>query len=500
MRRVLPSSLAWQFIGFLLAALVVSQALAFLVSRQEKFRELDNAAKSEFYSRARTMTLLMDRVPQEYRLSTLQASETSNSRFWLTAEPPGAAAEWRQQAVVHFARPLENFVDVSQFFNDAPTEAQLPDAATVAQMNAGDDWRRVIPGLWALPQAAQYLFFEGERGYGLIIDLGNGTWLNAAFYTQDQGGWWTSESIGSLALAAAALALIGALIAGRITQPLRRLAQSAEALGRGETLPPLAEDGPDEVRATAEAFNRMQERLHRFIDDRTRMLAAIGHDLRTPLTTLRLRSEFVTEPETRQKMLAAVDELQDLTEAALALSRDGLAQEETRDIQIEALVASLCDDLADLGQPVTVSEGGRTRLRCRPGALRRAIRNLIENAVRYGEQADVSFRQSESGVEVVVQDRGAGIPDGLHETVFAPFYRMEGSRNRNTGGAGLGLTIARAIARQHGGDIRFINGTKGMQAILSLPLSNGLVARRAAQEGRGWFGRLRSGCRPVADP
>jgi signal transduction histidine kinase len=273
----------------------------------------------------------------------------------------------------------------------------------------------------------------------------------------------------SVAVTAVVLSVFGIIVARGIARPMRRLAVAAEALGRGESVAPLPEAGPDDIRNTAEAFNRMQERLQRFVEDRTRMLAAIGHDLRTPLTTLRLRAEFVADAEEREKMLATIAEVQKMTEATLAFAREEATAEGTRAVDLPALVESLCDDLAELGRDVTFQEGPKISYRCRPDALRRAVRNLVENAVRYGERARVHVARSGDGVEIVIEDDGPGIPDGAAEQVFAPFFRIENSRNPETGGVGLGLSIARTIVRHHGGDIALANQPRGLRATISLP-------------------------------
>jgi signal transduction histidine kinase len=200
------------------------------------------------------------------------------------------------------------------------------------------------------------------------------------------------------------------------------------------------------------------------------MLAAISHDLRTPLTSLRLRAEFVQDHDLQEKMLKTIEEIQTMTEAALSYAREDAAVEATRTVDLSALVGSLCDDLAELGQNVTVSEGPKVLYRCRPDSLRRAIRNLVENAVRYGERATVSVVRNADSLDIVVEDTGPGIPPADMEQVFAPFFRLEQSRNRETGGVGLGLSIARAIARHHGGDILLENRTEGLRAVIRLPL------------------------------
>lgn len=486
MTRFWQQSLATQFIGLMLSALLISQALTFLISLDEYTKKFDAAVKAEFISRASSVTRLMGSLPPQAREQALHASEGSYLRYWLTDSEPMDANAWRLEALDQLSRPLERSVDPSGTFGWAGSpHPQLPDADDVATANADDPWRIPTPYLWMLPQPAEVLRFSGSLGYGFKTQLDDGRWLNAAFYQHDKGGLWTSQSLISLGLTASILALIGVFIARRIARPLRHLATSAEALGRGENLPPLSEDGPEEIRRTAQSFNTMQSRLHRFVEDRTKMLAAIGHDLRTPLTSLRLRAEFVNDEDIQRKMLATIDELQSMTEAAISFARGESIREETRAIDLEALVGSICDDQSDLGHPVTHIEGAKMKYRCRPDGLRRAIRNLVENAVRYGSEAKVFIRQTASTVDIVVEDRGPGIPDDMAEKVFAPYVRLETSRNRQTGGIGLGLSIARAVARQHGGDISFSNGDAGMQAVISLP-SEGSVNAAPARKAHIW--------------
>ncbi|MBY5377358.1 ATP-binding protein [Rhizobium leguminosarum] len=476
-------SLAAQFIGFTLAALLIAQAITFVISWNEHWKALDAAAKSEFFSRARTMTRLVNNAVPSSRQQALSASETGDSRFWMSDRDPASARAWRLEAVEEFARPLENYVDLVQFFEGGTAVPQIPTAKNVSSSNRGEDWKAPLQELWALPQPVRYLYFDGARGYGMVVKLDDGTYLNAAFYMK-KGSWWTSTSLSSLVLTAAVLAFIGVLVGNRIARPLKSLAVAAEALGRGENLPPLEESGPEEVRRTASAFNRMQARLHRFIDDRTKMLAAIGHDLRTPLTSLRLRAEFVQDEEIQRKMLETIEELQSMTEAAIAFARGESTEEETRPIQLEALVGSICDDQEDLGHPVTLISSDKITYRCRPDGLRRAVRNIVENAVRYGGEARVFILQTAGTVDIVVEDRGPGIPEGMKEKVFAPFFRLEASRNKQTGGIGLGLAIARAVARQHGGDIVFVTKDKGMRTIISLPRHDDNEAGRTANAKR----------------
>jgi signal transduction histidine kinase len=256
----------------------------------------------------------------------------------------------------------------------------------------------------------------------------------------------------------------------RMTRPMADLAAAAERLGRGEAVPPVPERGPEDVRQTTRAFNRMHDRLQRFVQDRTRMLAAISHDLRTPLTSLRLRAEFVDDEEMRSKILETLDEMQRMTEATLAFAREEARREDTRAVDLATLVESLCEDLRDLDMDVTYGGPPSLLYPCRSVSLKRAVRNLVENAVIYGRRARVALDETAAEVCVTIDDDGPGIPEADFERVFAPFVRLEESRSQETGGIGLGMAIARSIVRGHGGDITLANRTEGgLRVTLHLP-------------------------------
>lgn len=464
------SSLAAQLIGFVLVTLIVSQALFFFISRNEQERALYTASKSEFFTRATSITRLMGSLPDQLRNEALEATETAFSRFWISDSAPDNADDWRRRAADELARPLANFVDSHQHPGfDLQSAIDSTTRDEIISANAGQSWLMPSAVTWNLPQTARYTPLGGTRGFGIAVKLDDGTWLNSAYYNSTPTSWWNSQTLAWLALAAILLCVIATLAANRIARPLQRLTAAAEALGRGENVPPLPEEGTDDIRQTTAAFNRMQGRLFRFIEDRTRMLAAIGHDLRTPLTSLRLRVEFVNDPDTQQKMLATIDEIQTMTEATIAFARGEATKEDTRAVDLNALVGSLCDDLAEMGQPVTYEDAEKTTYRCRPDSLRRAIRNIIENAVRYGGKARVQLCRNEQTIDIIVEDDGPGIPEAMHEQAFAPFYRIEASRNRETGGVGLGLAIARTILRHHGGDIVLNNDNPNFRVVISLP-------------------------------
>ena len=474
MRRWWTHSLAAQFIGLMLLALALSQGIGFLISWDERGQALKAAAKSEFFSRTASLARLLEATPPALQDDILSASGTSYSRFWVSPDGPEDAMAWRREAWTQLAKPLPSLtpwgpkVPKQNKPEDRHESAQILGIGT-ATAAVTTPWTDVPAHAWPLSRPAKFLYLDAAYGMGLSAQLDGGGWLNSAYAKPTGNSFWTNQAVVSVAVTAVVLSVFGIIVARGIARPMRRLAVAAEALGRGESVAPLPEAGPDDIRNTAEAFNRMQERLQRFVEDRTRMLAAIGHDLRTPLTTLRLRAEFVADAEEREKMLATIAEVQKMTEATLAFAREESTAEGTRTVDLPALVESLCDDLAELGRDVTFQEGPKISYRCRPDALRRAVRNLVENAVRYGERARVHVARSGDGVEIVIEDDGPGIPDDAAEQVFAPFFRIENSRNPETGGVGLGLSIARTIVRHHGGDIVLANQARGLRATISLP-------------------------------
>lgn len=251
----------------------------------------------------------------------------------------------------------------------------------------------------------------------------------------------------------------------RAAKPLKVVADAAQRLGRDVGAPPVPVEGPREVRAAALAFNDMQTRLRRFVEDRTLMIAAISHDLRTPITRMRLRAEFIDDDEIQGKMLADLDEMEAMIAQTLTFAREDSARVDRAEVDLAAMVKGLCEDFG-------ASYQGPDHLTLRLGAIaiKRALANLMDNARKYGGGAEVALEPGPALVHVVVEDQGPGIPEEEMERVFRPFVRLEGSRNRDTGGTGLGLAMARTALRAHGGDIVFSNRPEGgLRAVVILP-------------------------------
>ncbi|MCV6577345.1 MAG: ATP-binding protein [Cohaesibacter sp.] len=304
----------------------------------------------------------------------------------------------------------------------------------------------------------------------IAVPLDNGRWLHVkTIVPKPPKTWGIAFLISMLVLMLLMFAAVYFSVR-KLTSPLRSLERAARKLGRGEAIEPLEEKGPKELVGTISAFNNMQDRLMRFVQDRTRMLAAISHDLRTPITTLRLRAEFIDDDEMREKILATLEEMQAMTEAVLAFAREDASSEETKSVDVSALLASIAEDYCDMGKDVTFEETDSLVYNCRPMSLKRAIRNLIENALRYAGSAQIVLSQTADALVIDILDQGKGIPKEQMEQVFAPFFRVEGSRNLETGGVGLGLSITRTIIRSHGGDVCLSNRREGgLRATITLP-------------------------------
>ena len=264
--------------------------------------------------------------------------------------------------------------------------------------------------------------------------------------------------------------LISIWTAHRLAAPIRDFAAAADRLGVDLTAPPLAERGPRELRTTIRTVNRMQQRLQRFLEDRTQMLAAISHDLRAPLARLRLRVELVANREQQRKMFDDLEAMNAMIDSTLAFARDEARQEPRSLVDLGILVGDVCEDVGDAGGQVSYAGRRGIDIFCRPTMLRRAVANLVDNAVKYGGVAHVSVVCDADRVTVVVDDDGPGIPPEEQEKVFAPFYRRDPARDPAKAGVGLGLSIARTVSREHGGDVTISNrNAGGLRASIELP-------------------------------
>ena len=266
------------------------------------------------------------------------------------------------------------------------------------------------------------------------------------------------------------IALLAYLVARMTTRPLKQLAQAAKDLGNDINRAPLSLTGASEIRQASAAFNAMQARIRQYIFQRTQMLAAITHDLQTPLTRLRLRLEKVEDCELQERLIGDLSAMQAMVREGLDLARSMDTTEAMHSLDVDSLLDSVCADASDGGQQVELKGSANVAVLGRPMSLRRCLVNLIDNAVKYGQRADVSVDRQPGTVRIRIRDSGPGIAPAELARVFEPFYRVETSRSRESGGTGLGLTIARNIAEQHGGTISLVNRQSGgLEVTLLLP-------------------------------
>jgi signal transduction histidine kinase len=434
--KLFPRSLFGRVAMVLLAGLVVAHVLTFGWILRERGL-LSEAMMRAYVGRdVASSVAILERVPAPERATWLSRLARHNYRYEL-GDARGVA-------------PV------------APGAAPQADAIAAAiSSELGADR---VEGLYAAPPR------DGAPELWLRLRLADGSPLHLVFAAP---GWMPSwSSVAVLGAQLVALLLVTWLAVRLATRPLSRLAEAADRFGSDRSAPALEESGPIEVTRAAVAFNAMRARVGAALDERLRILAAIAHDLRTPLTRMRLRSEMLPDAELRERLQSDIAEMQGLVEEGLEYARTAhAAVEAVRPVDLHALLDSLCFDYQDAGHRVQWSGKHEAPLRTRPQALRRVVTNLVDNALRFGGEAEIAVESLPSEVAIAVRDRGPGIaPDDL-ERVLEPFVRGDGSRSRDTGGAGLGLAIASELAAALGGVLSLRNREGGgLEARLSLPL------------------------------
>ena len=414
MTRFFPRSLKGQLILLILVGLLLSQAAGFVFILNDQKSRIKSEWLHNIFTRIATVRDVIESTPGEIHSKILKTSSSWALKFSIDPEPLSRTKEEMQSEAVQ--------QELRRVFGDRSDEVDIsillssPEEPFLDAMFEGL-WRDIKHTL--SPDRSHLSVPPARPTYANVsAPLKSGLWLNVNV-TPRGGGPHASPLLVQFATMAAISAIGIVLVLSRLTQPLKELAQAAAALGRGEFTVKLEEKGPREVQDTIRAFNDMQERLSRFVLDRTKMLAALGHDLRTPITTLRLRAEFIEEDEVRQKILQTLDELLEMAEATLSFAREEAAQEKTRLVDVGALISTVCADLTDTGFPIECADTGSFTIRCRPSGLKRAFRNILENAVTYGRRARVFVEHRRGDVAIMVDDDGPGIPKGDMERVSA---------------------------------------------------------------------------------
>lgn len=437
MRGWPPRTLFGRMVLLVTVGLVLAQAAGAVIFVVERQRSLGHTLTHEIVQRITALHRTLDGLSGAQQVAT--AASLSTPRLRLAIEDTAPAAD------------------------DPPAPAAWftlgEDLAAHLREALGDTTPLRTP---ALPRLGTFAF-------DVRVQLASGRWLAVRGSAPTEVFAWPWQLGLNLALLLLTVVALVAVAARGVTRPLVELASAARRLASDLRQPALPERGPSETREAARAFNAMQARIRAGIEERERFLAAVSHDLKTPVTRLRLRSEMLADAELRERYIADLDEMQHLLEGALDYLRGKAVDEPVQVVDIVALVESLVDDYAGLGE-VTLHAPDALQCPARPRALRRALMNLVDNALKYGRRAEVTLRGRAGAIEVTVDDAGPGVDEAELERVFEPFHRLEGSRSRDTGGSGLGLAIARQSARAHGGDITLANRPEGgLRAVLTLP-------------------------------
>ena len=482
--KLLPRGLTAQLIILLLLALAAAQALTLWIYLDERDNAVRAASRAEIVARTAAMVRLLRQTPEPLHDRVVRSASGPRLRFWTspdTAAPDGINHPRLQQVL-------------SRMLDGASTDArvQVRNAAPGEHRRIARAWRQERrelqgqSGQQAAPRRTPEEHRErahrrrsdgrpprrGRQPIDLLIsvNVADGLWLNVETVLPTSAPVWAPATIATIVASAVGIVIVVVLVVRRVTRATTALADAAGRFGRGEAIESIPEQGPEDVRVAIRAFNNMREQLTRFVQSRTQMLAAISHDLRTPLTALRVRAELIEDDSNRQRMQTSIDEMSAMVESALDFARAASSEEASRVTDVSALADSICEDLRDLGEDVTFIDGEPLAVRCRPLAIRRALRNLIDNALKHAGSAEVRAHRQGTEIQLQVLDRGPGIPGESLARVTEPFVRLESSRSRETGGVGMGLAIAASTARDHGGDLKLANRDGGgLEATLQLP-------------------------------
>ncbi|WP_051340913.1 sensor histidine kinase [Azospirillum halopraeferens] len=446
-----PRSIRGQLVALLLLALALVQCLSVWLFIKERSDSILATLAKDGTSRVLTVANALEAAPGDRHSAIMQAAESLDFRL---------------------------SIDRSAL-SDAPGADPLSfPSAHIRSVLAASPQRSVrlalIEGeaMAALPTGLSH--DEDDDPYQLAVSasLRDGRWLNARIDTGGPPLQWAWPALASMLLTGAAVIAVVWVLVGRISRPLQQLAENAERLGRGGAVQPMGGSGPDEVRRLATAFDDMSDRLTRLLAERATMLAALGHDLRSPITAMRLRLEMVDEEETRERMGNCLDEMQTLVESALALARGAGTAEPMVRVDLGRMLGHLVDELREAGGDASASITDDVIVEARQASLKRAVRNIAENAIRYGGQAWITLLRSEDRALIIIEDNGPGIPVQERERVFEPFVRLETSRSRDTGGSGLGLAISKMVVESNGGSLTAEDARNGgARFVVSLPVN-----------------------------
>lgn len=464
--RLMPRSLFGRLVLVLFGGLLVVQVLSTAFLLRDRGNTLFQLFQEDVVLRTENIVRLLDSATPKERERLLSAIGSPTTRITLGGKPESTTPPSTPSVLLreHLRRilPPANHVEVEV--------AEWPARERPAQV--ADHPHRAM--MRKMPMHRPWAFMHGGMvsadALRIHVQLQDGAWVRLEKAVPKALLEWPSRIIWTLLFMLVTVLLLSLVAVRWTTKPLRMLADAATRLGRDMEHPPLRTDGPSEVAEAAHAFNTMQLRLARFISDRSRILAAVSHDLKTPITRLRLRSELLEDGELGEKIRNDLDDMERMVGETLEFMRGAEVSEKSQPVDIIALIESIQDDAEEAGWSVTVPETNVPPYVGKPSALKRCLTNLIENAVRYGDCATITVSDTPTELKITVGDDGPGVPESELEKLFDPFYRLDTSRSQHTGGSGLGLSIARNIARAHGGNVTLKNRTNGgLNAKLVLP-------------------------------
>ena len=459
--RLLPQSLFGRLVLVLLGGLVLAQLATAYINLTERSQLLYRAGGVRLAERIADIGKLLDSMPLAERRKVVTVFNSAPLAISLD-QPLLAAGSEPQQTDMR----LSMFTSVLRY-------ALGPDmpAAIIRREGAPQSLQPNRP--FAAPGMRMPSMMERtmDRAFFTVqITLRDGSWVTFDTLLSPQDTSIPARVALTLLILLGSVVVLSLVAVRWVTGPLSALASAADKLGADINQAPLAETGPVEVQRAARAFNTMQQRLSRFIADRTRILAAMSHDLKTPITRLRLRTEMLDDETLRGKFAKDLAEMESMVTQTLDFMRDASKIEAMQRIDVMALLESLQTDYQETGSEVAIEGTIAEPWRGRPNALKRCLTNLVDNAINYGARATLSLQDNAERIVIRVRDEGPGIPEDQLEKAFEPFFRGEASRNRETGGTGLGLGIARNIARAHGGELSLQNRPEGgLEATLTLP-------------------------------
>ena len=454
--RFLPRSLFGQIVLALVAGILVAQLAGTWLLLDDRSRFGDRLRREYAAQRIAGIISVLDAAPAEERPRLVRALSVPPTRLTLDEPWQASGAELGPEASVFLQRVAREL--------ERPLPLQVLSIRHVprAERRPGRDMER----------QDRHMRHDGPLVLLAVTQarLGDGTVVTFRHALPQPPSDWPLRLLGLLALLAIVVALLSGWAVRRLTRPLASLANAADGLARNLDQKPLDEKGPQEVARAARSFNAMQRSLKAYLETRAQALAGVSHDLRLPLTRLRLRLEQLPENDARAAMQRDIEEMDAMVGGTLDYLRAGADTEQAVKLNLVALLEGLAEDAEAAGAKVSL-HGTAAPLTARPQALRRCLANLIDNARRYGGgEVDVTLVDNASSVEIRIEDRGAGIPAEERERVFEPYVRLEASRARHTGGTGLGLAIARAVARAHGGEVALAGRAGGgTAAIVTLP-------------------------------